>query len=165
MKNIIISNPQEFEKKKQIFKQQGKEKIHIVSDFDRTLTKAFINGKKFLAIITQLYDGNHLTPDYTKKAQALHDKYYPIEINPEIQMQEKIKAMEEWWRTHKLLLIKSGLNLKDIQDIVNNGKLGFRGGIKKFLDLTKEKQIPLIIFSSSGIGESIPLYFKKINKI
>ncbi len=163
-KNIIISHPEEFESKKEIFKKEGKEKIHVISDFDRTLTKAFVNGNKFPSIISQLYNGHHLTEDYTKKARALRDKYYPIEVDPNIPIEEKKKAMEKWWRTHKLLLIKSGLNLKDVQDIVDNGKLQFREGSLKFFDLTNEKQIPLVIFSSSGIGEAIPLYFKKIKK-
>ena len=72
--------------------------------------------------------------------------------------------MEEWWRTHKKLLIDSGLNLKTIQKVVDKGYLEFRKGALEFFDLTHEKQIPLVIFSSSGLGEAIPLYFKKINK-
>jgi len=163
-KNLIIPNQDKLEKKKSIFKKQGVEKIHIISDFDRTLTKAFVNRKKFPSIISQLYDGNHLTKEYAKKAQQLYDKYHPMEIDPNIPIEEKKKLMENWWRTHKKLLIKSGLNLKDIQDVVDNGKLQFREGALEFFDLTHKKQIPLVIFSSSGIGEAIPLYFKKINK-
>ena len=164
MNNIIISNPKELEEKKNIIREEGSEKLHIISDFDRTLTKAFVNGEKFPSIISQLYDGSHLTKDYTTKARALRDKYYPIEVNPNIPIKEKKKAMEEWWRTHKRLLIDSGLNLRDVQEIVDKGYLEFRKGALEFFDLTQDKQIPLVIFSSSGIGESIPLYFKKIKK-
>lgn len=162
--NILTPNKEEFEKKKEVFKKQGIGKIHIISDFDRTLTKAFVKGIKFPSIISQLYDGHHLTEDYTKKAQALRDKYHPIEINPTIPIEEKRKAMEEWWRTHKKLLIESGLNLRDVQDIVNNGNLEFRVGASEFLDLTHNLKIPLVVFSSSGIGEAIPLYFRKLNR-
>ena len=162
---IIISNPKEFERKEQNFKAEGAEKIHIVTDFDRTLTKAFVNGKKVRAIITQLYEGDALTSDYREKAQALQDKYYPIEVNPNISIEEKKKAMEEWWRTHKKVLIDSGLNLKDIQEVVEKGYLEFREGASELFDLVHEKQIPLVVFSSSGLGEAIPLYFKKINRL
>jgi cytosolic 5'-nucleotidase 3 len=162
--NIKIPHQEEFEKKKDIFKNEGIEKIHIISDFDRTLTKAFVNGEKFPSIISQLYDGHHLTDDYTQKANALKDKYHPIEINSNIPIEEKRRAMEEWWRTHKKLLIESGLNLKDVQDIVDNGKLEFRVGATEFFDLANNNNIPLVIFSSSGIGEAIPMYFKKINR-
>ena len=40
MKDIIISN-KNLEKIKQNIKQQGKNKLHILADFDRTLTKTF----------------------------------------------------------------------------------------------------------------------------
>lgn len=164
MPNILILNPIEFQKKKEIFRKEGIEKIHIISDFDRTLTKAFVNGEKFTSIMSQMYDGHHLSEDYARKAQALRDKYYPIEINTKIPLEDKKKAMEEWWRIHKKLLIESGLNLRDVQDIVDNGKLEFRQGALEFFDITWESKIPLVVFSSSGIGEAIPLYFKKIKK-
>ena len=164
LENIVIPDKKKLENLKRKISEDGKEKFHVVADFDRTLTKAFVNGEKFPSIISQLYDGHHLTEDYTKKAQALRDKYHPIEINPYIIIEEKKRAMEEWWRTHKKLLIKSGLNLRDVQDIVDNGKLEFRDRAEEFFDLLYNNKVPLVVFSSSGIGEAIPLYFKKIKK-
>lgn len=164
MKNIMIPDPKNLETKIQQIIKQGKEKVHVISDFDRTLTKAFVNGQKSPSIISQLYDGNHLTEEYTKKARELRERYHPIEISSKIPIEEKRKAMDEWWRAHKKLLIDSGLNLKDIQDIVDNGTVEFREGALEFFDITHKYQIPLVIFSSSGIGEAIPLYFKKINR-
>jgi 5'-nucleotidase len=164
MLDILVPNTEGFEKKRQIFKNEEINKVHIISDFDRTLTKAFVNGEKFPSIMSQMYDGNHLSKDYAEKAQALRAKYYPIEIDPHIPLEEKKKAMEEWWITHKKLLIESRLNIRDVQDIVDNGKLQFREGALEFFDLTRNKQIPLVVFSSSGIGEAIPLYFKKIER-
>ena len=46
MKDLIISNPEWLEKTKQLILSQGKENIHVIADFDRTLTKAFVDGKK-----------------------------------------------------------------------------------------------------------------------
>lgn len=160
--NIIIVNPQDFEKKKEIFKKVSNDTIHIVSDFDRTLTKAFHNGKKMTAVIMQLYQGNYLSKDYREKAQALHDKYYSIEVDSNIKMDVKIKEMDEWWRTHKKLLIDSKLNINDVQRVVDEGYLEFRKDAVELFKLTKDKKIPFFVFSSSGLGEAIPLYFKKI---
>ena len=43
----IISNPEEFEDKKRKFKEVGAEKIHVVSDFDRTITHGLdVEGKR-----------------------------------------------------------------------------------------------------------------------
>ena len=164
MKKVIISNSGLEEVVKKISKE-GKEKLHIITDFDRTLSKAFVNGKKVRAIITQLYQSNYLTKDYRKKAQALHNKYYPIEIDSKIPIREKMEAMEKWWRTHKKLLIDSGLNFGDIQEVVDKGYLEFRKGAEEFFDIVHKNKIPLVIFSSSGLGEAIPLYFEKINRL
>ena len=71
MKSIIISNQEDFEKKKKAFIAEGRDRFHIITDFDRTLTKAYVNGNKFRSIISQLYEGNSLTEDYRKKAKSL----------------------------------------------------------------------------------------------
>ena len=165
MKNIVIPRPEEFDKKKRIFAREGNEKIHVVSDFDRTLTKAFVDGEKISSIISQLRKGDYLSEDYVKRAYELYDKYHPIEVDAKIPLEEKKKEMYTWWKTHKLLLIEAGLNIKDIKHIVDNGPLEFREGASDFFDLINNENIPLIIFSASGIGEAIPLYFKKINKL
>jgi 5'-nucleotidase len=165
MKNIVISNPEKFAKLLKVFKEEGKDRIHILSDFDRTLTKAYINGKFVPSIISQLRDGNYLIPDYAPKAQALYDKYHAIEIDPRVGKEEKAAKMYEWWVTHFGLLIKSGLNKKDLEKVVQTGPVELRNGTTEFLDLLYKNNIPLIILSSSGIGDAISLYFKKINRL
>jgi len=43
---IIIPNPENFEKLQTQIKKMGYQNLHIVSDFDRTLTYGTINGVK-----------------------------------------------------------------------------------------------------------------------
>ena len=116
----IISNPESFEKVRSQIEKEGKNKIHILADFDTTLTYGQIAGKKTPSIISLLRDGNHLTKDYAEKANALFEKYHPIEIDPEISLEEKKEAMVEWWKVHNELLIKSGLSRKDLKSIVKS---------------------------------------------
>jgi len=158
---IIISKPEEFERKKEIIITEGKNKVYIVTDFDRTLTKAFVNGNKTPSIISNLRNGNYLTSDYSKKAHSLFNKYHPIEINPKISLEEKKKEMLKWWTSHFELLIKSNLNKKDLQEIVDKGKTKFRNGVGEFFDVLNKNKIPLLILSSNGVGETISMYFKK----
>ncbi|MEK6935546.1 MAG: tetratricopeptide repeat protein, partial [Nanoarchaeota archaeon] len=82
MENIIVRNKKELEEKIKKFSDSGKNNLHVISDFDRTLTNAFVNGEGVPSLISVLRNGNYLTQDYSRKAHALHDKYYPIEINP-----------------------------------------------------------------------------------
>ncbi|MBU1203880.1 MAG: hypothetical protein KKG60_02305, partial [Nanoarchaeota archaeon] len=159
--NLIISSQKNLSKLKNIIAAKGKETFHVLSDFDNTLISAFVDGKKVRSIIAQLRDGNYLTKDYASKANALFEKYHPIEISQKVPLEEKTKAMREWWTTHFDLLISSGLNKKDLKKVVESGKVRLRKGAREFLGFLHKNNIPLIILSSSGIGDAIPMYLKK----
>ena len=162
MKNIIISNQSKFEKLKNEVKKGGVKKLHLLSDFERTLTYAFVGKEKVHSIISVLYKNKkYLGQNYAKEAQALFDKYHPIEIDPKIPVNEKKKKMEEWWMTHYKLLIKKGLNKKHLKEVVESGKIKLRKGAKEFFEILKKHKIPLVIISSSGLGEAISMLFKK----
>lgn len=162
--NIIIPNPENLEKFKENIRNDGNEKLHILSDFDRTLTYGSINGVKTPSIISLLRDGKHLSKKYAEKANALFDKYHAIEIDKNIPLPQRKEAMQEWWETHDKLLVESGLSFSDLEDIVENGHLRFREGVLGFLDFLHEQNIPLVILSASGCGDAIQLFFKKFNR-
>lgn len=164
--NIIIPNSKGLEKLKKSISEAGVGKLHILADFDRTLTTAFVDGKSTPSLISILRDGNYLTPDYAAKAQALYAKYHPIEIDPKITLEEKKKAMYEWWTTHFDLLIKSGLDKKDLEKVIESGKVKFRSGTPDFIDFLHIHHIPLVIMSSSGLGGNvIEMYLTKEGRL
>ncbi len=164
MENIIISNPSKLNEKISKIKKEGKNKLHIVSDFDRTLTKGFVEGKKAMSTIALLRHGNYLTPDYPKKAFALFEEYHPIEIDTNIDIKYKCEKMTEWWSKHKQLLIDSKLNEKDVADVVLSYPKILREGVSDFLNNLYRHQIPLLIFSS-GFGNFIEKYLIQENKL
>ena len=164
--NIHIANKEDLENKIERLKENGSSSIHIVSDFDRTLTRAFVNGKKVNALISVLRNENYLTEEYSKEAHKLADKYHPIEMDPNIPLVEKKKAMLKWWTKHFELLIRSKLNIKDIERAVNSEWIKLREGTTQFIDILKKYKIPLIIFSSAGLGtDSIKLYLEKERRL
>ena len=160
----VVANPERLREKKEIFKTEGLEKIHILSDFDRTLTYGSVDGLKTPSIISMLRDGKHLSGEYARKAHALYDQYHPIEVDVNISVEEKKKAMQKWWNTHNKLLVESGLSKADLEDIVERGQVKFREGVGDFLDWLAEKDIPLVIMSASGCGDAVEMFFKKIGK-
>lgn len=166
LKKIIISDPEKLEKTKERMKQGGAEKLHVLADFDRTFTKAFVNGEEVTALIAILYKENYLTPDYPKKAQAMFDYYHPIEIDPKIPTEEKREAMKEWWIRHFDLLTESGLKKKDINKAMNSAKSEFRKDALEIMDFLREKNIPLVFLSSSGLGaDSIAMRLRKEERL
>jgi len=128
MKDIIIVDEEKFEKLKRKFKSDGVDNMHVLADFDRTLTKAFVKGNRSPTVIAQIRYGKYLTENYPKDAQALFDYYHTIEKDTNISIERKNKLMEEWWRKHFDLLIKSGMNKEVISDIVSNKNLVLRKG-------------------------------------
>jgi len=159
-----ISNPEKFEKLVQAMRLGGASSIHILSDFDRTLTYGAIDGIKTPSIISMLRDGKHLRDEYAAAAHALFEKYHPIEIDSNISIEEKKRAMREWWNIHNQLLLDSGLTKADLEDIVANGHLKFRAGVPEFLDFLHEREIPLVIISASGCGDAVQLFFRAHGK-
>ncbi|MBS3080395.1 haloacid dehalogenase-like hydrolase [Candidatus Pacearchaeota archaeon] len=153
MINVIIQNIQEYEKKKRQFKKDGIEKVHVLSDFDKTLTKAFYHGEKASSLISRLRNGNYLSLEYARKAHELFDFYHPIEIDSSISIEEKKEKMYKWWRKHKELLIESGLDKQTIEscvkEMIKTGIPDFRKGVEDFLQLLHKCKIPLVILSAS----------------
>lgn len=163
-KNIIISRPEELKKIKESIAKDGAGKLHVLTDFDRTLTNLFVNGKKVSSLMA-LLDRNYLTPEYHRQYKELYDKYFPIEINTKIDPKKKKKAMTEWWQAVFNLLIKSKLNKKDLERLVASQNVRFRDGFAEFVDFLKRKEIPLIIMSSTGLGgDTISMYLERAGK-
>jgi len=93
--SIYISNLDKLNQKIEYIKKQGKDKLHVVSDFDKTLTKVFDNGKKISPPVSLIRAGGYLTPDYPKQAYVLFDKYHPYEIDLTISFKERSQKMRE----------------------------------------------------------------------
>jgi cytosolic 5'-nucleotidase 3 len=163
MKKIIIPNQEDLNEKIKKISRKGINNLHILSDFDRTLTKGAVKGNsKVTSIINRIAIGGYLSKDYTEKANKLFDKYHTIEIDLKIPLEEKKKKMQEWWEKHNQLLIDSKLNLNVIKKIIKKEDPHFREGFFDFLKILNEKEIPLLIFSSSR-GTMIKLFLEKYN--
>jgi 5'-nucleotidase len=164
MVNAIVVD-KGLESTKEKFVESGAKSIHVISDFDGTITKTFVDGKKVPSIISILREENYLNADYSEKAKELFAKYHPIEIDQTIPLQKRKMAMHEWWKAHFDLLIKHGLNKKHLEKVVDSEMLQLREGTLEFFDILHQYNIPLIIMSSSGIGEAISMIIGKYGRM
>ena len=162
-KNIIIVNPQKFQRLIQEIKKDGTQFLHVLSDFDRTLTYAFVKGERVPSMISILRSsGDYLGEEYAKEAQALFQKYHQKENDPKITLKERKRLMREWWLKHYQLLIKSGLSKKHLKIVIDSQKIKLRKGAKDFFKLLSLIKIPIVIMSASGLGaEAISMFLKK----
>ncbi|KKQ56692.1 MAG: hypothetical protein US74_C0012G0015 [Parcubacteria group bacterium GW2011_GWA2_38_13] len=134
--------------------------FHILSDFDGTLTMPIVRGKKVPSLISILRDNNFLSSGYREEAHALYKKYHNYE-NKKMPLAKKKKLMLKWWSEHFKLLMRYGLSKKILIKIANHPSIRLRMGVKNFFLLLKKFKIPIIILSSSGIGEVISIFLKK----
>ena len=163
-KNVVITNKERISALKKRIALDGAANLHVVSDFDKTLTSCFVNGQKIASLISILRDEKYLTSDYPKKAQALYDKYHAIEIDPQVSLEKKKEAMQSWWTEHYALLIKSGLTKNDLARVAESEKIALRPGAVEFLNFLRDRNIPLVILSAAGLGfETIQMYLQKQN--
>lgn len=164
MTNIIIPNPEKVALIKKQWHTDGCENFHVLADFDRTLTCAFVEGQQSPTVIAQIRNGNHLSPEYVTAAHALFDKYAPIEKDHTLSFEEKNAAMREWWEKHFKLLVDSGLTKQLMDSIVATRTLRLRAGTDIFLDWLKEKNIPLVIMSAAP-GYMLEQYLRQENRL
>lgn len=164
MDQIYFNNKKALEEKIKKMKSQGLGKLHVVADFDGTLTKCFVDDKKIPSSVALIREGGYLAEGYPKKAYALFDKYHPIEIDDLLDDDYKSAKMQEWWKTHLDLIIESGMHENVIDDILEKYPKILRDGTISFFDYLNSKDIPLLIFSA-GIGNIIEGYLGRMNKL
>lgn len=165
MSNIIIPNHQDFDTKLQKIIAWWPEHFHVIADFDRTLTKAFAEWKPTVSLITRLQNG-FFPPEYVDKSNAIFNKYHPIEIDPNISLEEKKHAMTKRRDEQFNLMLSYGLTRKIIADAMDSEETNLRAWCEDLFDTLYDKKIPLLILSASGIGyDSIYYCLKHENKL
>lgn len=159
---VIIVNPQLLDQQKIKMRKMGADNLQVIADFDRTITKCFVDGKRTSSLIGVLRDKNFLSSEYVNKSKALFNKYHPIEINNKLPLNIKKKKMLEWWKKHFALLISSGLTKELVKFAMDEADTHLRPGGQKFFRRLAKRNIPLIIFSAGGLGqESIRIFLRK----
>ncbi len=135
-------------------------KLHILADFDKTLSEvAYIDGKPVGSIIGLLRAGGHLTPEYAAASYELFEKYHPLEHDQSIPRAERLIKMEEWWIKHSELLIHSKLNKRDMDAAMAAGHLQLRAGVVEAFQLLHQYNVPVIIMSG-GVAYMIEKQLK-----
>jgi HAD superfamily hydrolase (TIGR01544 family) len=155
-KNIVLVDEESLKRKIGKIKKDGASHLHVVSDFDRTLTPGYIDGRKPTTSFAQIREGKYLPEEYFKKANALFEHYYPIETSNTLSVAEKRPHMKAWWKKHLDLMVEYGLKKEHILDIIAKKKVKLREGARELFSALFQNKVPFLIFSA-GIGDIIQL--------
>ncbi|KAK8943244.1 hypothetical protein KSP39_PZI009082 [Platanthera zijinensis] len=156
-RDMVIRNSDLLEKKKAAVREAGPCNLQVIADFDGTLTKYWIDGRRGHSSHGLLQQGN---PEYDAKREDLYNYYHPLEYSPVIPVEEKVKLMEEWWGKTHGLLIEGGLTLDAIRRSVSCSAIAFRDGVADLFEYLEDKGIPVLIFSA-GLADVIEEVFRQ----
>lgn len=149
-KNIIYKNKDEFLRKLKNIQKDWRESLHILADFDNTITKSYINWKRSYSLISVAREEkNIIWGNFSEKCCETFNKYYSIEIDPKIKIEEKVKYMEKWWEIISKLLIENNFSKKHCEEIARSKKIELRDKEVEFFK--NNKDIPFIIISASWV--------------
>ena len=134
----------------------GADRVHVIADFDGTLTKEYVRGQH----IPSLSEVLRVTPgviseEYQNQSHALYKKYSSILNHPDIPFLEKKAAMQDWWESIEKLNVDFELERTAMDSIASSDLVRLRDGSNLFIKQLAELNIPLIIFSASGFGDAI----------
>jgi cytosolic 5'-nucleotidase 3 len=159
MEDIIIKDKKDFENKLNKIKKEGIKSLHVISDFDKTITKAKVKGQKTHTTIAQIREGNYLSEEYVKRSYELYNKYHPFETNNTLSEDKINKKMVEWWSSHINLLVEQRMNGSIVKEIIKRRSIKLRKNANVLFNALHEKKIPFLIFSA-GVGDIIQGHLK-----
>uniref|UniRef100_A0A8C2BYR9 5'-nucleotidase n=1 Tax=Cyprinus carpio TaxID=7962 RepID=A0A8C2BYR9_CYPCA len=119
----------------------GASKLQIITDFDMTLSKFAVNGKRCPTCHSEY-----------KTLLQLKETYYPIEIDPHLTMEEKYPFIVEWYFKSHTLLVEQRLQKDKLPEVVRESDVCLREGYEQFFDRLLQHSVPMFIFSA-GLGD------------
>lgn len=154
---VYTSRKSKVVQKLQSLRNSGIHKLKIVSDFDYTMTKFWIDGtKKGSSCHKIVEDCGLLSKEYHVQADILEKKYYPMENDPTISIPEKARLMEEWAHSSRKVLMKSGLTNRVVRRAVTKAvterAVQLRDHVDQFMAAMDTYRVPMLIFSA-GIAD------------
>uniref|UniRef100_A0A3P8RV07 5'-nucleotidase n=1 Tax=Amphiprion percula TaxID=161767 RepID=A0A3P8RV07_AMPPE len=130
----------------------GASKLQIITDFDMTLSKFAVNGKRCPTCHNIIDNCKLVTEECRQKLLQLKNKYYPIEIDPHLTMEEKYPFMVEWYFKSHTLLVEQRLEKDKLPEVVRESDAALREGFEQFFDHLQQHNVPVFIFSA-GLGD------------
>ena len=160
MDHVLIADQAALQDKIAQLKSQTKnEQLCVVSDWDRTLTKARTEDGQDATSYSAIAHGAYLGEAYRVEMDRLYARYRPIEISQTISHRKKQKAMRDWWAAALAMMQKYGLTEDIIEDIAAREFMRLRDSATDFFNILADRDIPLLILSA-GIGNVISKFLK-----
>ncbi|XP_012279752.1 7-methylguanosine phosphate-specific 5'-nucleotidase [Orussus abietinus] len=139
--------------------EAGSDKLQVITDFDLTCTKQHVNGKPVLTSFGIFGKCTQLPVTYAVESKKLYKKYRPIEIDPELSVNNKTEAMNEWMVAAEKLLCGFEFDSKELAEVAKKYGTALRDGTKDLFEKLFEAKVPILVFSA-GLGDVVEAVLK-----
>ncbi|XP_054011392.1 7-methylguanosine phosphate-specific 5'-nucleotidase [Hylaeus anthracinus] len=134
--------------------KEGCSSLQVVTDFDLTLTKQHVNGRKVLSSFGIFSKCKQLPQNYTKESNRLYEIYRPIEIDPHLSLETKIEAMNKWMIAAEEIIKGIPFNPDEIPEVAKIYGTDLRDGTKELFKKLHSAGVPVLVFSA-GLGDVV----------
>jgi len=139
--------------------KDGANKLQLVTDFDLTLTKQHENGVPILSSFGIFRKCKQLPDFYKAETKIMYQKYRAIEIDPNIPLDEKVKAMNDWNMSSHKMLQGIPFDKKEIDEVTDRYGHSLRDRTKELFTKLNALGVPILVFSA-GLGDVVRALLK-----
>jgi len=162
---VHVASPDTLDKKTAACAASAKAgEMLAMADFDRTVTRCFVSGGgRGTSAHGVLEQTKVLSEVFQGRAKELFTKYYPVEIDASMPIEDKIPIMREWYGQVHNLMLEENVTRESITKAVSNcTTIQLRDGIADFIRLCQEAMPPIpVLIMSAGLGDVIEEFLKQ----
>lgn len=162
--NVHIANINRVNEVIKKFISDGPSKLQVISDFDHTLSSHTYNNISCPSCYSILDNSLLLPEDFRSRAAELRNIYYPIEIDPNLETEQKIPKMVEWWTEVRENLARSRISKDSLKQMVAESSARLRDGCDILFQNLEQHNVPLLILSA-GLGDIIHEILEQKSKV
>ncbi|CAK9822295.1 7-methylguanosine phosphate-specific 5'-nucleotidase [Anthophora retusa] len=159
LKHVFIKDKKRLLRTINTIIKDGCNSLQVVTDFDLTLTKQHVNGKQVLSSFGIFGKCKQLPETYKIESTRLYRKYRPIEIDPNLSIDIKTKAMKDWMIAAEQILKGIPFDASEIQEVTKIYGTDLRDGVKELFEKLQLLKVPVLVFSA-GLGDVVQAILK-----
>eukprot|EP00903_Cladosiphon_okamuranus_P010506 g9937.t1 len=157
---VVFRDVEEFKRKRRALKAGGSDRLQIISDFDFTMTKFWVNGRRGDSCHAVIDNSGLLAESFHERTTQLRNHYYPLEVAPDLAYEEKFDMMVEWVTKAHEAMVEAGITKDILREAVAKSNLEFRPGHDELLRWVDQEGVPLLMFSA-GIADVLEEAFRQ----
>lgn len=157
---VLVRDPTAVESKLASLASAGLEHVHVVSDFDRTLTQFEHQGRRVDSCHGVIDSSPLLGDAFRAHIKSIFDKYYPLEISPSLSHDERERYMVEWWTQAHSAYFEYGLREHMLPDMLGTSNITLRAHADRVIKGLRHHRVPLFVLSA-GIANVIELFLDR----